>query len=412
MPVGDLTVSNFSIGNINLNNPSVCQFSGIKIIQDIYNPFIKFECRIMDHNDALKLPPETLNGKDMVNLSFSTPDGGQTNYSFMSMLNNNMRDGHRGEFSSLKYKEYDFRGISKEYLNAMGHKNVQKSYNKQASDIMEDYVKEVLKFEGTIKKPDPTKGQIRYVASGKSGQIFHDIKRSSISSQNPDHAYVLLREDNDTMTYASFGYLVQQAPKFTYKQSTVQPGSDNEQQFKILSFRPLQLFDSKAQSEYSTQYVSYNMGSGKLHIPNTPKPDAEYKGLGKPVFTNVNWVDPVKSPNKELAPTIHDSANNKSPTYQAEGEQRRKQFVSKLVQNSAEMTIPANLKLKLGDVIDVDIPNKSAENKSSNESQYNGKVIVVGITTQIAPHGGGLKAVQKLMTTKVGAYDNNKGGAT
>ena len=282
-------------------------------------------------------------------------------YNFMSLLNNNQTDGSTEAYGSLKHKRYDLRGISKEYLNAMGHKNVQKSYNKQASDIMEDYVKEVLKFEGSIKKPDPTKGPIRYIASGKSGQIFHDIKRSSVSSQNPDHAYVLLREDDKTMTYASFGYLVQQPSKFSYKQSTVQPGSENEQQFKILDFRPAQTFNSQSQSAYSTQYVSYNTGTGKLHIPNKPKPDAEYKGLGKPIFTNVSWADSVKSPNLERATTIHDSANNKSPTYQAEGEQRRRQFLSKLAQNSAEMTIPANLNLKLGDVIDIDIPNKSAD---------------------------------------------------
>ena len=137
-----------------------------------------------------------------------------------------------------------------------------------------------------------------------------------------------------------------------------------------------------------------------------------FRSLGKPMFTNVSWADSVKSPNLERATTIHDSANNKSPTYQAEGEQRRRQFLSKLAQNSAEMTIPANLNLKLGDVIDIDIPNKSADPKSANESQYNGKVLVVGIRTQIAPHGGGLKAVQKLITTKVGAYDNNSGGMT
>lgn len=410
MPVGDLSISNFNIGPINLNDPSICQFAGINIYQDIYNPFIAFECRLMDHNDALKLPPETLNGKEKIELSLSSPNGGQTNYTFSSLLNNNMTDGSSGASGALKHKRYDLRGISPEYLNAMGHKSVQKSYNKPMSDVMEEYVKEYFGFEGTIEKSDPTKGKIKYVASGNSGQIFHDIKRLSISSQNQDHAYVLLRKDHNTMAYTSFGQLIKQSSKFNYTQSSTQPSSENDQQFKILDFRPSQLFNSKSQSEYSAQYVSYNMGTGKLHKPNTPKPDAEFKGLGKPVFTNVSWVDQVKSPNKERAITIHDSANNETPSYHAEGEQRRKQFLAKLVQNSAEMTVPANFNLKLGDVININIPSKTAGDTAYNESQYNGDVLVVGIRTQIAPHGGGLKAVQKLITTKVGAYDNNKGG--
>ena len=107
--------------------------------------------------------------------------------------------------------------------------------------------------------------------------------------------------------------------------------------------------------------------------------------------TTLNFKYADKSPVYDNAPSyvqkgiptryIHDKANNKDKHETAEARAKRAAFLSHLAQNSAEFETYYNPQIKLGEMIELDIPVK-ADHEEGGEKQMNGKFLVVAIRTK------------------------------
>ena len=73
-------------------------------------------------------------------------------------------------------------------------------------------------------------------------------------------------------------------------------------------------------------------------------------------------------------------------TYVADARQKRAAYISHLAQNAAELEIPGNTNIKVGSMIQLNIPGKTDATMSNNgERQMNGKALVVSIRHKVKP---------------------------
>ena len=82
-------------------------------------------------------------------------------------------------------------------------------------------------------------------------------------------------------------------------------------------------------------------------------------------------------------------------------------FLSQLAQNHGTIEIIGNPQIKLGSMVNLDIPNKS-EGTTSGEKQFNGKALVVSIIHKIKPDGQNPRYVMELGVVK-GSYKEGSG---
>jgi hypothetical protein len=102
-----------------------------------------------------------------------------------------------------------------------------------------------------------------------------------------------------------------------------------------------------------------------------------------------------------------DAANNKSATKLADAKKNRLDYLSQLTQNHGTLEIYGNPAIKLGSIVNLDIPNKS-DGKTSGESQFNGKALVVSIKHKIGPLGASPRYTMIIGVAK-GSYKEGGG---
>ena len=110
---------------------------------------------------------------------------------------------------------------------------------------------------------------------------------------------------------------------------------------------------------------------------------------------------------------LYDKKNepNEQRITPAEAKVKRAQFLSHLAQNSAELEIPGNPNIKLGSMINLNLPNRTdAGIGASGESQFNGPVLVTAIRHRIKPAGQTPRYTMVLKVVKA-SYDQGGGGA-
>jgi hypothetical protein len=90
---------------------------------------------------------------------------------------------------------------------------------------------------------------------------------------------------------------------------------------------------------------------------------------------------------------------------------KRSEYLSHLAQNSAELEVIGNPKIKLGNMIDLKIFKKSEGNNAAGETQFNGKALVVAIRHKVKPLGQSPRYTMILRVIKASYKEGNDGNA-
>jgi hypothetical protein len=145
-------------------------------------------------------------------------------------------------------------------------------------------------------------------------------------------------------------------------------------------FKPSSTFFTPVRSSTKPNERTYNLVTGKVHsVP--PNELSNYDLADK-----TNSIAPADTKSVP-SHTVNDPSNNKQDTYVADAKKNRAAFLAYLAQNSAELEIMGNTKIKLGAMIELDIPKKSNSDNEKGEPQINGKALVVAIKHKIKPFG-------------------------
>jgi hypothetical protein len=238
---------------------------------------------------------------------------------------------------------------------------------------------------------------------------YKKLNHEHVSSNYNSSCYVCFVQNGSQSKYVftTFEKLFEQSSVVKLSQTTnLSDGtaSDTDQQNSITWFNPSSSFNSVVRPLVKPSEQTYNLVTGEVHsVPPATPPTFKFAD-STPVFNNA-------PANTNFVPsnTVHDPANNKTDTYTADAKKKRATYLSMLSQTSAELEIPGNPNIKLGSIIELNIPKKSSENQDQGESEHNGKALVVGIRHKVKPVGQEPRYTMVLRVVK-GSYKQGGGG--
>jgi hypothetical protein len=389
MAAGDIKVSSIKVGNMDLVKTGEASIVGFNIYEDILNPYGPVaELRVIDPTDALS--KNKINGSfdQEVEIRFSGDDnilssGGGGNFKFKMFQNKNLNDQSRNNVGSGHNKQYDIRCVSPEFLNAQGN-HIEKSFNGKTSEVVEHVLKEGFKSK---RKMDigTTKGNRRIVISKMHPlDALKKMNTEHVSEKYQSSTFALFQQGDEQgehkYVFKTFEELFESQPTVKLKQSTnlnFDSKDQNARQNSIMWFRPSKNFDSGPRALDKTEEYTVDLTSHKVVATNSQKQN-KFK------FADSQGVyDQSPSYAKSLPVRyIHDKANNKDKHTTSEAKTKRAAFLAHLAQNSAELETYYNPNIKLGSMIELDIPKKANSDTQEGEGQFNGKCLVVAIRTK------------------------------
>ena len=412
MQIGDINILSLSIGDIDLTGYDQATFEGFNIYEDILDPYgPKCEIKVVDHSDALGA--SNVNGsfdKD-IDISFSIGKGNSENYVgflFKQYQNKSVVDGSTKKTGSLNSKSYNITGVSQEALNTHGN-FVSKSYDDLTSTMVRDIVTRHFKSDKEFVIGENTKGKRRLIFGNEHPiNVLKKLNSEHVAEKSESSCFVLFQQQNKGVQkyiFTTFEQLFQQKPVVFLKQSTTLNYSNStydEKQNAILHFVVSDAFFAPVRSMATASEQTVNMTTHGV-VSTKPK-DYNFKFIDQPTYKGSKPTDtlvPVKK--------IIDKANEVQRNSVGDAHKKRTAFLSHLVQNSAELEIPGNPEIKLGDIINLTIPNKSqgSTGKESGENQFNGNALVVSIRHKIKPQG---MTPRYTMLLRVVKASNKEGG--
>ena len=387
MAVGDINISSFRVGGLDLTNSDSVHLVGFNVYEDILSPFGPVaEARVLDAGD--ELGKNNICGGEEVEISFSTDSGGgNRSFKFKLASNKNLNDGSVDKSGSMHAKQYNLRMVSPEMIKAQ-EKHVQKTYNeKPVSDAVKDIVKQFSDKE--VEAEETTKQRLQFDREHPIKALKKSYGRS-VSLQNKSSLFVLYQTgDNGQQKYRyeTWEKAFDRGADLKFKQdSTIASRAPDEQAQKenLLWFKATDSFTTVTRGLGKTSQTTYNRETGVAHRVKE-NPQDQFKVAGNKIYTTSNSQDnPDKKP---PVYTMNSPSNEKSDTGLGKARANRSSFLSHLAQNSAEFECIGDPNLSVGKMIDLDIPNKSQDGSGANEKQFNGKALVVGVRHKIKPLG-------------------------
>lgn len=414
MAYGDINIQTLTIGGMNLNsgNPGLYMAS-MDLYEDILNPLGPIgEIKVVDAIDALG--SVNLNGKEEAQISFTGDDSfgfGSKNFKFKLLQNSNLDDNSQTNYGSSHNKQYTLKLVRPELINAQGN-YVKKSFNKNTSDMVKDIVKENLNSDLDVDIQDSTKGQRRLVFNEEHPvEAIRKLNNEHVSAQNESSLYTLfVTDDNGQQKYVFTTYeqLFSQAPVVKLNQTTTlgAGSTEIEKQNSMIWFKASDSFFTPTRPLDKPSGSEYNLTTGKVYRDKKPVGNFKFADA-QGVYSNYNGTGNEEVPVR----TINDPVNNKNQnTYLSDARKKRAAFFSHLSQNAAELEIPGNPNIKLGSMIELNIPGKTDPAYSTlGEKQMNGRALVVAIRHKVKPLGQSPRYTMILRVVKA-SYKEGGGG--
>jgi hypothetical protein len=417
MPVGDIKISTLKVGDLDLTNYDQVSYSSFNVYEDILSvggP--TFDVNVVDHSDALgKTKFNGAYNKD-IEVSFSLADAGSSesvSFKFKPLQNANLDDGASSSQGSGHSKQYQIRGVSQEMLNAQGN-FVEKSYNELTSKVVEDIIKNNLKTDKKIQVDESTKGKKRVIFSNEHPfQSLRKLNELHVGSESKSSCFVCFQQqDNNNQKYVftTFEKLFQQQPVVTLKQTTTLDygkSSETDKQNSIMWIKVPSSFFTLNRSLDKSLPNGYDPTTGIVYDEKKQPKDNFYLADGTHNSVGSFGSSP-RYANGVPSTAPHDSINNKNNTFIADGKKNKQRFLSHLTQNYGTLEVPGNPKIKLGSMIELQIPKKSNSDNAAGETQFNGKALVVSIKHKIKPLGQSPRYTMVLGVVK-GSYKEGGG---
>jgi len=415
MQIGDIEVTKLSIGDIDLNSYVQATYEGFNIYEDILSPYGPVcEIKVIDHSDALG--STNLNGdynKD-IEISFKLPYDSENSveFKFKQFQNKNLNDGSSQKVGSLNSKTYEIRGVSMELLNAQGN-FVSKSYYDLTSTMVRDIIVNNFKSDKEFQIIENTKGRRDLIFSNEHPMsVLMKLNSEHVAETSQSSCFVLFQQQNNGVQkyiFTTFEQLFQQTPVAYYQQSTTLNSSSATFLDKQYSIRHFVVSDSFFTPVRSLAKASEQTVNLTTHGVVSTKPvNVNFKFIDQPTYTGNRESDteyPVKR--------ILDKVNEQEKNSVGDAQRKRAVFLSHLSQNAAELEIPGNPIIKLGDIINLKIPNKTQSEigKAAGETQFNGNALVVGIRHKIKSMASSPRYTMILRVVKASYKDPESGNA-
>ena len=408
--VGDILLSQVSVGSINLLGDSARVYA-FNIYEDIFDYFgPKAEIRVHDYADALG--NSALNGsyeQDVV-LSFSEHyTNSRRNMTFKMYENANLNNRAETEGSG-RFKEYDIRCVMPELLNAEGN-YVNRSFVDYTTNITKTVLEENLLTQRNIEIQEQSSNNRRYTFNQQHPrEVLRTLTNEHIGTESRSSAFITFQkhgEGNSSYIISTFEKLFQQSPVANLVSSSTLSFSTATLDQVVNSIRRYRVdstFFTRDRARNSTVSRSYNIGTGTLHDEANPQ-SFRFRILGRDPFTGqASYVN--NSPSED---TMYDNVNDPLPTTVAQARAQRRRFMSYLTENHGTFEIHGNPGIKLGDVVNLTIPNHSAQG-GSQERIFSGPALVVSIKHQVLPMGSQPRYTMVLGLVKAG-YNQVTGGS-
>ena len=409
---GQITITNFTIGSLDLVNDPKVFFHGFEIFENITDPFGHpvAEFNISDPDD--KLNKNRITGsydENPISISFRNEYTGDTqSFQFKMYSVYDLTDGagnnNRG---SLHSKDWKVKAVQPELY--LSQKIKEKTYNGPTTKHVEDMFKEMGSDKPVNTDPSSEPRDINY-----NGEKYINHVKNIVSEHkavgDPSSAYTLFQRwtnGKPEIIQSTYYKLLQQSPVATLTErtdiNTSRASAEDIQNNIIYSkFSPSWSFNRPMEN---TVKRSFNLSTFNVT-------DEKYKQQG-PKPKNPAWIRPATYADENGGNSgsiiIQDKINNSQPHNTADGIVEKNKFMAHMSQGEAIIEIPANPKITLGSMVRLQIPKKTDDNALGGEGQMNAEALVVAIRHIIRPDTQQPRYTMVLHLAKGGM---EKGGST
>ncbi len=381
--IGDVIFQSVKIGNLDLLNGEA-SFDGIRIYESIDDPFGSplIEIDVVDPSDATKdITGDFEKNKCEVKFKYE-PTGEIVGFSGAMHSSENVQDnaGNRSE-GSLHSKKGLYKFNQPELPKANRYP-VRETFNgpttKHVEKILKDYCKtdkEVETRGGDTEKRDMVHPTVTPIDA---------VQKTIYEHNNPKHKglYFCFQEWSNgkgKIVQAPADYLLKQNPVASLKARTdlrYTGATEQDEQNSIISFEA-DPADTPPRATSRAVKQSVNL-STHVVVDEKYKDDTR---TPKPAY---------KQPYKDgeyVVKYTEDTINNGNKHTAADSAREKAQQASHLLQGVARVECPGNPKIKLGSMIELDIPKRTDNNQFGGDSQVNKNCLVVAIKHNIKPSG-------------------------
>lgn len=412
MPIGDVKFSELKVGGLDLLNTKEAFHHEINIYEDILNSYgPAFEVRVVDPSDSLGKNKVNGSYDQEIRIRFSDDQGKQVGFKFKQLENNDLNDESQAKRGSLHAKSYTIKGVSQEFLNAQG-RYAEWSANDKTTNIAKKVLQENYKTDKQIEIGDESKEKRRWIASNEHPlKVLQKLNDEHVATKAQSSAYTIHQQQkNGTQKYKITTYeeLFKQAPVAEVIQSTTldsSAGSEKDKRNAVLWINVGESFFSG--SRHLTRSSEQTINLTTHGLTETDPKTTKFNLPGREVYQGQTTTGKQVPQSK-----VYHKANEKEKTTAADAKRKRAEFLSHLAQNSAEFEIPGNPDITLGSMINLKLPKKvdaSAGIGGNLETQFNDKVLVVGIRHVIKPLG---QTPRYTMVVKVVKASFTQGGGS
>jgi hypothetical protein len=387
MAVGDIKIQSLKLGDMDVVNGGKVSIAGFNVYYDILNPYGPVaEVRVVDPHDSLG--ENKINGSydQEVEIRFSGDDaipglGGDGHTLKLKMFQNrNLDDQSLHNTASGHHKQYDIRCVSPEMLAAQGN-YIEKSFKEKTSDVVKHIVEKGFKSDKKFEAGDTEKRRL-VIKKSHPVDAYNQISQEHVSTKYESSCFVLFQQpdqDDHKYVFKTFEELFEGQSTVKLKQTTNLNFDLKDQQARqnsIIWFKPSKNFDATPRALDKSSEYAFDLTTHKVVAVDNPKTNNKFK------FADSQGVyDKSPSYVEKGVPShyVHDKANNKNKHKTSNAKTKRAAFLSHLAQNSAELETYYNPNIKVGSMIDLEIPKKSNSDWEEGEAQFNGKALVVAM---------------------------------
>lgn len=403
---GDISIDSFTIGGLDLTDPSQATFNYLDIYEDILSPVFTAEVEVLDYNDVLGT--YKLDGSQEVNLSFSVPGAQSCNFKFALLNNKGLDDKTLKNSGSMKHKTYKLRMVSKDLLKNQSNR-LAKSFNQPTHQTVKDAWQTIT--DAQINCPDECKGQQRLISNNEKVYDFlHNIHGRHVSQKYQSSLYTLFAGRNgsqENRTFCTFEYLMSQGSVFDFKQDNTIGGRTTTESDGMNNMLWLHVPDSfytpATYNAASNKHVYDYGGSGKSVLKKVGATSSSGVILGNSLTSN-SISDVNSSSNPPLRTYLNNQINQTTRTNIDDANTKRADYLKEIAQNSAKFEINGNPNISVGNIVTLKIPKKADADQDSGETQMNDKVLITKLRHRIKPAGTRPRYTMIVEAIKGGSY--------
>lgn len=379
---GDIIISNLTLSSSRGSLDLKSSFITASVYESIFTPGIIADIDVLDTDDQIGNLKVT--GDEIVKFTFQAPGGEDADYTFAL---HKLTDGAPTPAAN-KSKTYRISCVSKEMLHSKTN-YVQKNYDKPISEMVKDIVQNYMKSNKQV-DVEETKGKQKILISGKNPlKSINMIRKRAVSNQNKSSLYIFF-ENHKSFNFTTIENLFNAGSVKTFNQSDAlghdlySLGHDN-----IIAYEVPQQFNSIDRIKYGgkRRVAKFNARTWEYEYKDKTPDTKSFKSGGSGGYDSrdfaMTYYDQPKIPPTNIIP-VDASSGERPNTGIPEAIADQQAYLATLMQNAVKIKVPGDSKLKAGDVITANIPQKIATSGSKqNDPLLSGDFLVTRIHHQI-----------------------------